>query len=109
MKGMSQSRAQRRAYEKFLKKTDPTKYAEYKSGVVERGEKLNNAMAAAVSETEEAYYEDKQTKIIQAMKADGKTSEEIDAYIEDWVKTIKVWGSSEKPLKLAEIKKAQKA
>lgn len=104
---MSQSRSQRRAYEKFLKKTDPAKYAEYKSGVIERGEKLNHANATMVAESEETYYEEKQTQIIQSMKAEGKSSEEIDAYIEDWVQTIKVWGSTSKPLKLSELKKVK--
>ena len=37
------------------------------------------------------------------MRADGKSDSEIDAYVADWVQTIKVWGSGERPKRIREI------
>jgi hypothetical protein len=106
-KTQSPSRQQRRLYEKFLKKSNPAMFAEYKSGVAERGKKLYEQQQEAVSKSEEAYYEEVQNKIILDMRAEGKTNEEIDAYINDWVKTIKVWGSHSQPMRMREIKREQ--
>ena len=37
------------------------------------------------------------------MKDEGKSKEEIDEYINDWVKTLKIWGSGERPMRRREI------
>ena len=102
-KGQSSARQQRRLYEKFLKKFNPVQYKEFKSGVLERGIKLHQQNTEAASKSEEAYYEEMQNRIILSMRSEGKSNEEIDAYIEDWVKTIKVWGSNSRPMRRREI------
>lgn len=99
----SQSRQQRRLYEKFLKQHHPAQYLEYKAGVIERGKKIHEQNVDSVSKAEEARYEEIQNQLITDMRAEGKTDEQIDAYIEDWVKTIKVWGSSSRPMRAREI------
>ena len=104
-KNQSSARQQRRLYEKFLKKFHPNQYAEYKSGVQERGAKIHQDNSNAVSKAEEEYYEGLQNQIIQRMRSEGKSNEEIDSYIEDWVKTIKVWGSDSRPMRWREIKR----
>jgi hypothetical protein len=101
----TQARAQRRLYERFLKKFNPTAYKEWKAGVQERGAKLHAQNEEAVRKAEEAKYEEIQTAMIQSMKAEGKSSEEIDAHIAEWVQTIKVWGSKERPARLREIRR----
>jgi hypothetical protein len=102
-KKQSAARQQRRLYEKFLKKFHPTQFAEYKSGVMERGAKIHQDNVNAVTKAEEAHYEEMQNQIIQRMRSEGKSNEEIDSYIEDWVKTIKVWGSNSRPMRRREI------
>lgn len=104
-KNQSAARQQRRLYEKFLKKFHPAQYAEYKSGVMERGRKIHQDNVEAVSKAEEAHYEEIQNRMILEMRAQGKTNEEIDSYIEDWVKTIKVWGSDSRPMRQREIRR----
>lgn len=107
-KNQSQARKQRRLYEKYLKKFNPTQYKEWKSGSIERGKKLHAQNVEAAFKAQEEYYEGLQTKIIQGMKAEGKTNEEIDAYINDWVKTIKIWGSGERPMRWREIRREKR-
>jgi hypothetical protein len=101
----SQSRQQRRAYEKWLKKTDLAKYKEWKLESVTRGKKIHEENTEKVLQSQSEYYENLQTQLIQSMRNEGKTDSEIDSYIEDWVKTIKVWGSKEKPIRMREIKR----
>jgi hypothetical protein len=102
-KAQSQSRAQRRAYESFLKQTNPHAYKQWKSESIERGKQIHESNVEAVRKTEEAHYEKLQTSIIETMRADGKSDSEIDEYVADWVQTIKVWGSNEKPKRIKEI------
>jgi len=104
----TQARAQRRLYERFLKKFNPIAYTEWKAGVQERGAKLHAQNEDAVRKAEEAKYEEIQTKMIQTMKAEGKSSEEIDEHIAEWIQTIKVWGSTERPLRLREIRREKR-
>jgi hypothetical protein len=104
-KNQSAARQQRRLYEKFLKKFHPAQFAEYKAGVLERGKKIHEQNVDAVSKAEEARYEEIQNQMIMKMRAEGKTNEEIDAHIEDWVKTIKVWGSDSRPMRMREIRR----
>lgn len=101
----SQARTQRRLYEKYLKKFNPTQYLEWKSGVAERGRKIHEQNTESTRKREEAMYEEMQTKMIQRMKAEGLSNEEIDSNIEDWVKTLKLWGSSERPMRMREIRR----
>jgi hypothetical protein len=101
----SQARQQRRAYEKWLKKTDPIRYKEWKSASQERGKKLHfdNVEKARQSETE--FYEKTQTKMIESLREKGLTDSEIDEQIENWTKTINVWGSNERPARQREIRR----
>jgi uncharacterized membrane protein YebE (DUF533 family) len=104
-KPQSQSRAQRRAYEAFLKKTNPAAYKQWKSESIERGNQIHESNAEAVRKAEETHYENLQTSLIASMRADGKTDAEIDEYIAEWVQTIKLWGVNESPKRLREIRK----
>lgn len=45
---MSQTRLQRRAYEKFLKKVDPIKYADWKAKNLERAAEAKKTMDQVV-------------------------------------------------------------
>jgi hypothetical protein len=51
---MSQSRAERRAYEKFLKKVDPIKYADWKSKNIERAAEAKKTMDQVVYDQAQA-------------------------------------------------------
>jgi hypothetical protein len=101
----SQSRQQRRAYEKWLKNSDQIKYNEWKSGSFTRGNKIHQDNEEKISQLESEYYEKIQTNLIQTLRAEGKSNTEIDSYIEDWVKTIRVWGSDERAKSLKEVKR----
>lgn len=101
----SEARKQRRLYEMFLKKYKPAQYLEWKAGASERGNKIHTENTEAVRKTEEAMYEAIQTRMIQRMKSEGKSDSDIDVFIEDWVKGLKLWGSSERPMRLREIKR----
>ena len=104
-KQQSQARKQRRLYEAYLKKFHPAQYKEWKSGVIARGKKIHEANVEAANKVQEEYYENLQTKIVQDLRAQGKTNDEIDAYINDWAQTIKVWGSGERPKRWREIRR----
>jgi CRISPR/Cas system CSM-associated protein Csm2 small subunit len=81
----SQARAQRRMYEKFLKKTNPSAYKEWKTGVKERGAKLHieNVNSAQLIEAET--FESVQSIEIQKMRDEGKTQEEIDEFVSSYL------------------------
>ena len=104
-KPQSQAKSQRRLYEQYLKKTNMAAYKEWKAGAKERGEKIHQQNEDAVRRAEEERLEAIQTGMIQSMRAEGKTDAEIDEHISDWVKTLKLWGSSERPLRMREVKK----
>ena len=101
----SQARQQRRAYEKWLKKVDPIKYREWKSNSVARGRQIHAENVEKVRQSENEYYESRQTQIIEDLRKQGFSDAEIDEHVEDWVKTIKVWGSGERPLRRREIRR----
>lgn len=103
-KKTSQARKQRRLYESYIKKFHPTQHAEYKKNSIERGKKIHESNVESRIKAEEALFEARQTKMIQKMRDEGKTNEEIDSFIEDWVRTIKVWGSAEKPINWRKIR-----
>jgi hypothetical protein len=104
-KPQSQSRAQRRAYEAFLKKTNPAAYKQWKAESIERGNQIHESNAEAVRKAEEAHYEKLQTSLIESMRAEGKTDAQIDEFIADWVQTIKLWAVDEKPKRSREIRR----
>jgi len=104
-KQTSQARKQRRLYEAYLKKFQPAQYKEYKAGVIARGKMIHESNVEAVRKAEEARFEAIQTNMIQQMREEGKSNDEIDAYINDWVQTIKVWGSDERPKRWREIRR----
>jgi len=58
----SQSRKQRRSYEKFLKKNDPKGYKEWKSNSIERGKDIHREYLDNVLVTKET--NDRQSEII---------------------------------------------
>ena len=91
----SASRRQRRQYEKYLKKTNPSVYRQWKSQSQERGQKLFNEHKENTLKEQETYLENLQTQVITSLKLAGKSDSEIDRYVEIWVKTIKLWGQPE--------------
>jgi hypothetical protein len=101
----SQSRQQRRTYEKWLKKVDPARYKEWKAGAQERGRKIHAENVEKVRQYESDFYEAQQTKMIENLRSDGFSDSEIDEQVEDWVKTIRVWGSNERPKRRREIRR----
>jgi hypothetical protein len=105
----SQARQQRRAYEKWLKKTDPVRYRTWKAEAPARGKQIHADNVEKIRQAESEMYEARQTKIIENLRNEGFSDSEIDEHVEDWVKTIKVWGSSERPKRMREIKKERKA
>lgn len=86
---MQLTRAQRREYERLLKKTDPQKYKEWKDGAYERGKHLHQAHVENAREAQSAFYERKQKDIIKSLRDSGLSDAEIDAYMEKWVDGIK--------------------
>ncbi len=101
-KSISSARKQRRAYENFLKKTNPEAYRQWKSESLSRGKSIHENNQEAINKSLESQYEVYQEKIIERLKSEGKSQEEIDRHISIWVSTIKIWGSGEKPLKWKE-------
>jgi len=97
-KTTSQTRAQRRSYEKFLKKTNPIAYKEWKESSIERGKRFEEEQTQFIEDKHTEALESIQNKMIQDLREQGKTQEEIDKHVSVWVKTIKPWGSVEKPL-----------
>jgi hypothetical protein len=109
MRRKSQARAQRRLYEKYLKELHPGQYKIWKQGSIERGQKVHEQNTEEISQSIETQYEALQTRLIQYYKSLNMSNEEIDAYIENWVKTIKVWGSSSRPMRWREIRREEKS
>ena len=101
-KTQSTAKRQRRAYELWLKKTNPTAYKEWKSQSVQRGKQLHEAQTEAVRKAEEERLEKIQTDMIVSMKAEGKSDAEIDKHVAIWVKTLKLWGSNDRPMRYRE-------
>jgi hypothetical protein len=105
IKATSQSRAQRRNYEKFLKKTNPAAYKEWKENSIERGKRFEEEQTRFVEDKQTAALEGIQNKMIQDLRNEGKSQEEIDRHVAIWIKTLKPWGSNEKPLSWTEAVK----
>jgi hypothetical protein len=101
----SQSRQQRRTYEKWLKKIDPARYKEWKAGAQERGRKIHSENVEKVRQYESDFYEAHQTKMIESLRNEGFSDSEIDEQVEDWTKTIRVWGSNEPPKRRRDIRR----
>lgn len=87
---MLNTRAQRRAYEKALKKSDPVAYKRWKEEALERGKQVHQAHVERLRIVQDEFYEKKQRDIIKSMRDAGKSDEEIDAFISDWIQGIKV-------------------
>lgn len=107
-KTQSTAKRQRRAYELWLKKTNPTAYKEWKSQSIQRGIQLQSAQSESVRKMEEDHLEKIQTDMIVKMKSEGKSDAEIDQYIAIWVKTLKIWGSNERPMRFRDAMKEYK-
>lgn len=104
-KSTSNDRKQRRSYEKWLKKTNPQSYREWKSDSVKRGKQIHQQQIESINKSIEESYEKQQSLITERLKNEGKTQEEIDRYINIWVATLKIWGSDEKPLSWKDAEK----
>jgi len=104
-KSTSTARKQRRSYELWLKKTNPIAYREWKSESLKRGKFIHEQNVEAVNKSLEEQYEAHQGKIIERLKSEGKSQEEIDRHISIWVSTLKVWGSDERPMSWTEAEK----
>ncbi len=104
-KVISQSRAQRRNYEKFLKKTNPAAYKEWKENSIERGKKFEEEQTRLVEDKHTEALEEIQNKMINDLRSQGRLQEDIDRHMSIWIKTIKPWGSDEKPLSWKEAEK----
>ena len=87
---MLNTRGQRRAYERALKKSDPEAYRKWKAEALERGKQVHQAHIERVRIVRDEFYEGKQRDIIRSMREAGKTDEEIDAFIAQWIEGIKV-------------------
>lgn len=98
-KSVSSARKQRRSYELWLKKNNPTEYREWKSESIKRGKSIHQQTIESANKALEEKYEAQQGKIIEKMKSEGKSQEEIDRHISIWISTLKIWGSDEKTLK----------
>jgi hypothetical protein len=105
----SQARKQRRGYELWLKKNNIEEYKKWKSTNLLRGKTIHQENCEIVSRKEAEMYERMQGKMILDMKNRGMSNEEIDRHIEIWVKTIKLWGSKEKPLSWKEAEREWEA
>ena len=103
MKTTSQGRKQRRLYERYLKETDMSQYKVWKSGVLSRGQKAHEENVEEVRKSEEAFYEGLQTRSIRTMKNAGIENDVIDASIENWVQTIRLWGTKEPKVRLRNL------
>lgn len=104
-KTTSQSRRQRRAYELWLKKNNPSAYKQWKSQSFQRGKTLSQEFEDKVRENETANLEKIQAELINKLSDEGKSQEEIDRHVNIWAMTLKPWGSDEKKLKLKEAEK----
>ena len=104
-KTSSPGRKQRRAYENWLKKNNPIAYNEWKSQNQLRGKSLSDEQAERVRDAETQRLETIQGELINKLKDEGKSQDEIDRYLSIWVNTIKPWGSDEKPLSWKEAEK----
>jgi len=74
----SQARQQRRAYEKWLKKTDPVRYRTWKSEAPARGKQIHADNVEKIRQAESEMYEARQTKIIENLRNEGFSDSEID-------------------------------
>lgn len=97
-KTTSQSRRERRNYERFLKKVNPQAYKQWKEATPERSKSLIAEQNEKVEAQQTEYFEAQQNRIINQLKDQGKSQIEIDRHIDIWARTVKVWGSNEKAL-----------
>ena len=81
-----------------MKKTNPSIYKQYKVNSRERGTTLHETSTENGRKSEADSLEKIQTRMIVSMREKGMSDSEIDRYIAIWVKTLKVWGSKEKPM-----------
>lgn len=86
--GASQNRKQRREYELYLKKTDPKKYKEWKSGVSERGKQYHQAVEESARAAQNEFLEEKQRNMILDLRNRGYSDAQIDEYMAKWVESI---------------------
>ena len=69
----SPSRAQRRLYEKYLKKFNPSQYKEWKSDAIKRGEGLQSQFIESTNKDLESQFENIQSNVIHTQKELGKS------------------------------------
>jgi|NOAtaT_6_FD_contig_61_901994_length_2019_multi_4_in_0_out_0_3 hypothetical protein len=101
----SQARKQRRSYELWLKKNNIEEYKKWKALNQLRGRTIHQENVELVQKAEAERLEKLQNEKIREMKKRGMSNEEIDRHIEIWVKTLKLWGTHEKPLSWKEAER----
>lgn len=104
---MSESRRQRRLYEKILKNGNLQMYEEYKRESLQRGIEIHKENVELFEKNLTEQYEKRQQKLIEFLKAQGLTPDEIDNRVAIWLETIKVWGSKEPRVKYYDLIKNQ--
>ncbi len=104
-KTASMSRRQRRNYENWLKKYNPTAYKEWKSSSLERGNSLHENHVNSVTESQESHYQNIQANKIIALQEKGLSEKEIEREIAIWTMTLKPWNTTDKALTLKEATK----
>lgn len=104
----SQARRQRRQYELWLKKNNPVAYREWKSNSIQRGREMHQQFTDSIMDRMNENLEVQQAKLIERLEAEGKTKEEIDIAVSEWVSRLKIWGSDETPKRYREIVKERK-
>lgn len=92
----SSSRAQRRSYEKYLKKYHPDQYSQWKSSSIKRGEDLHNAHIQSTDKNVEDQIQNIQNKIIKSHNDFFKCDESLSRkYSEDCIISTKLWRNDE--------------
>jgi 3-oxoacyl-ACP reductase-like protein len=105
MNSSSQSRKQRRLYEKYLKSNHTEQYKEWKKDSHKRGEEYHKQYVDSTVKGIESQLESLQTRMIQSMMASGKTNSEIDEYMEDWLNSTKMWSESQSIENFTDLRK----
>ncbi len=88
----SPSRAQRRLYEKYLRKFHPDQFKSWKLDAQKRGESIHEQHVEATNKELEARFEDLQSKVMESHKNFYNCEDEVSRkYAEDFISSTKIW------------------
>lgn len=91
-KSVSPRRRQRRNFLKQIKKTMPaSEFKELKRQFAEEGKKMRIEELRQYLEAEKEVLANKEGEMREQLKADGLTKKQIEAKIEEWYDTVKIW------------------